>query len=263
MRGLTFLFSATLALSATLSFALQPQVAKMLLPVLGGSPSVWNLCLVFFQGVLFLGYCFAHWLTSQQRLTSQVLLLMALGVVASLFCLPIVLTESSGPASLDRLDPFWWQTATLTMHVGLPFLIVSTTGPLLQHWFSRTQHSRASDPYFLYVASNAGSLLGLLSYPVLIEPFLRLQAQATCWSAGFATLLVLIALCALACRRFALVTGDASSVQQANHTSEIPVPPGRAAQWIFCAFVPSSLSIGVTTYLVTEIASVPLLWVLP
>src|SRR5688572_28370565 len=157
----------------------QPLTGRILLPVLGGSPSVWSTCMVFFQTVLLLGYLYAHALSTRVPRSWQWLVhagvLIAAGVMLPL---PIDVGDP-GPA-----DPRWWVIRTLAATAGLPFFALSATAPLLQHWFSRTSDPRAADPYFLYAASNAGSLLGLPGY-LLIEPVAARSVQATGWAVSF------------------------------------------------------------------------------
>src|SRR6185369_13391922 len=156
--------------------------AKMLLPLLGGSPGVWNTCMVFFQATLLIAYLYAdvisHRLTAKQQALIHVIILACAFVV-----LPVRISPSAAPP-VD-INPIPWLLFTLTLTVGLPFFAVSTTAPLLQKWFSELGLTSSRDPYFLYAASNLGSLLGLLSYPFLIEPALSLKAQASDWQIAF------------------------------------------------------------------------------
>ncbi|MGH9938537.1 MAG: spermidine synthase, partial [Blastocatellia bacterium] len=165
-------------------------------------------------------------------------------------------------------QPVWWLLGRLLVMVGLPFFMLSTGGPLLQQWFSTTNHLAAKDPYFLYSASNLGSLIALLGYPLLMEPVLRLQQQAWLWAGGYALLLILIIACAMARWK----AGAASIESQAGP----PAPDGanaegqsdrltlrRRARWALLSFVPSSLMLGVTTHLSTDISPVPLMWIAP
>lgn len=262
MAFLIALFAGTLGLSAWLLFVLQPMVAKMLLPLLGGSPSVWNVSLVFFQGTLFLGYVFAHALARSKSIRIQGAILITVWLIAVIF-LPIRISESAGLSPLDRTNPFLWELGTLIFRVGLPFLALSVVAPLLQNWFSRTGHPAAADPYFLYIASNVGSLAALLIYPIGIEPFLPLSGQSNFWSLVFCFLGGLIAACALLSMRFALNFRPKRDLRVEPERKITPARLKRQARWVFWAFIPSSLSLSVTTYLVQEIASVPLLWILP
>ncbi|MBI4342442.1 MAG: fused MFS/spermidine synthase [Candidatus Omnitrophica bacterium] len=260
--GLLTLYAATLFLSAWLLFTVQPMAAKMLLPLLGGSPSVWNTCLVFFQAVLLLGYGYAHLLSTRLAPRSQVLAHAAV-LALPLLALPIHRPEAAIPPA--HANPTAWLLALLAAVVGLPFFVVSTSAPLLQRWFSRSGHRDAADPYFLYAASNAGSLLGLLAYPTLIEPTLTLTAQTRVWGLAYAGFAVLGVCCALTLWRNA---GPAP--QPAAWPGPIQ-PAGSSpralwrerAHWLALSAVPSSLLLGVTTYLSTDLAAVPLLWVVP
>ncbi|HUU85739.1 MAG TPA: fused MFS/spermidine synthase [Phycisphaerae bacterium] len=261
-------FTATLFVSALLLFLVQPMVGKMILPMFGGTPAVWNTCMVFFQAVLLAGYAYAHvttvWLgVRRQAVIHLVLLLIPLAA------LPIA--AASGPAPPAAANPAPWLLWRLLLTVGLPFFVVSTSGPLLQRWFAGTAHPSAGDPYFLYAASNAGSLLALLAYPLLIEPAFPLDAQAQVWTAGYVVLIVMAAGCAAAVWRTcspALATtprrptGVAATVGIPHTALAVPTLR-RRAHWVVLAFVPSSLMLGVTAHITTDLAAVPLLWVIP
>ena len=190
------LFALAIFLSATLLFIVQPLSGKILLPVLGGSPAVWSACLVFFQAVLLLGYLYAHALTTRVPQRWQWPVHVGVLIVAgTMLPLPIEIGEPGGA------DPRWWVLRTLAGTVGLPFFALSATAPLLQHWFSRTTNPGARDPYFLYAASNAGSLLGLLAY-LLVEPVATRSTQVTGWAMAFWGFAALVAACAYASVRY-------------------------------------------------------------
>jgi spermidine synthase len=271
-RSLTLLFGITLFVSAALLFSVQPMVAKMLLPLLGGTPAVWNTCMLFFQAALLAGYAYAL-LVSKWPFRQQValqLLLLALAFVS----LPIGLSASWVNSVPATSNPSFWLLTCLTVLVGLPFFIVSSNGPLLQKWFSQTDLTSARDPYFLYSASNAGSLIALLAYPILLEPNFDLRLQSRIWAAGYTALLLLVGTCGLALWHLhrrkikndpvdppltpPLVDPTPSLVERTATPSV-----GRRLRWLLLAFVPSSLMLGVTNYISTDIASVPLLWVIP
>ena len=183
------IFTLAIFASATLLFMVQPLTARILLPVLGGSPAVWSTCLVFFQAVLLLGYLYAHALGSRVAPRWQWLVHTAVLLAASvLLPLPVDVGEPGG------LDPRWWTLQALSATVGLPFFALSATAPLLQHWFSRTSDRRARDPYFLYAASNAGSLAGLAGY-LALEPMASRSGQAEGWTIAFWGVAALIAAC--------------------------------------------------------------------
>lgn len=263
---MTAIFTLTIFLSAALLFVIQPLVAKALLPVLGGSPAVWNTCMVFFQVTLLGGYAFSHVLTTRLRPRAQVLVHAAI-VLAAIALLPIVRPAGWTPPT-DSSQALWL-LGLLAVMAGLPFFVVSTAGPLLQRWFAGTTHRHAHDPYFLYAASNAGSLLGLLAYPVVIEPTLTLSTQARGWMVLYLALAAGLIACGVVhlvrARRDpgAPVGLHAEPVEVTGHARHGPVTVRRRLLWIALAFVPSSLMIGATQHLTTDIAAIPLLWVVP
>ena len=181
-------------------------------------------------------------------------------MIFSLFALPVALPLDATPPSEG--NPTFWLIWTLFLAIGLPFFVVSTTAPLLQKWFSQLGHRSSSDPYYLYAASNAGSLLALLSYPFLIEPNIGLVNQRLFWSVGYAVLCVLIIICAIALWR-SLPDFDTEETSETSD-EDIKAPSMRQQlHWLALAFVPSSLLLGLTQYISTDIAAVPLLWILP
>jgi SAM-dependent methyltransferase len=270
IRSLTavlLLYAFTLFTGATLLFVMQPMVGTMILPLLGGTPAVWSTCMVFFQAALLGGYAYAHALSSRLRPSRQVLVhVIALALpfaVLPLAVNPRLLRGGEANPVLDVLT-------LLSLSVGLPFLVVSATAPLLQKWFTHTGHRAARDPYFLYAASNLGSMLALLGYPALVEPRLHLQGsswltQTALWSLGYALLAGLTALCALIL--WWKPAAEPAPTPAEAETAPAPVEERlrwtRRLYWIVLAFVPSSLLLGVTTYITTDLAAVPLLWVLP
>jgi hypothetical protein len=256
-RSWTFwLYGAAIFTGAALVFVIQPMVAKMLLPSFGGTPAVWAISLVFFQGVLLAGYSLAHvsirlFGIRRQPIVQLVLLLLPLAA------LPIGLPANAAPGAGH--DPNLWLLWVLAVAAGLPFLVITTASPVLQRWFSASGHSASRDPYFLYAAGNVGSLLGLLAYPTLIEPRLTLSEQAQMWAIAYAVFVVLAALCATR-----VLSTTAASVPSAI----VPVHTAAIAwrvrlRWIGMAAIPSALMIGTSTYLSTDVAAVPLLWVIP
>ena len=261
------LYSVTMFTGATLLFVVQPMVGKMILPLLGGTPAVWSTCMVFFQAALLGGYAYAHastaWLSVRGQMLLHLVLLALPRAVLPLAVNPALLRGGEANPILDVL-------LLLSLAVGLPFLVVSATAPLIQKWFTHTGHRAAHDPYFLYAASNLGSMLALLGYPTLIEPRLHLRGegwltQTRLWSVGYLALAVLIALCMLTLWRRAPAPADGEP-EETERAEVPPEPPPGGAQylrWIALAFVPSSLMIGATTYVTTDIAAVPLLWVMP
>lgn len=247
-------FAASLFLSAFLLFSVQPVISRMALPRLGGSPSVWNTCVFFFQVALLLGYGYAHLIAGRLQLKAQVAL-QALALAIGLSVLPLSLGVDAPPTDAA---PVGWLLARLTFAVGAPFVAVAATAPLLQNWFSRTTHPHARDPYFLYAASNTGSLVALLSYPILIETTLDLPEQARFWSAGFIAAITAVVTCGVAAQRFA-----APALRPEAATEASLVGWAERLRWVLLAFVPSALMLAVTTYITTDIAATPLFWVGP
>jgi hypothetical protein len=254
-------FATALFLSAALLFAMEPMFAKMVLPLLGGSPSVWNTCLVFYQAALLAGYVYAHlavtWLGVRRQAAVHLVLL----------CLPwLVLPIARQTASqMTTSHPATWLLLVMTLSVGLPFFCVSATAPLLQAWFAATGHRSAKDPYFLYAASNLGSMLGLAAYPLLIEPRMTLAAQSWWWAAGYGLLMAMIAGCAtwLWRSRGPAPQPDEPPAAGREALDEAPLTLGRRLRWLALSIVPSSLLLGVTAHISTDIGSMPFLWVVP
>lgn len=253
------LYTAAIFLSAFLLFGVQPMFTKMVMPVLGGTPAVWSVAMVFFQSVLLLGYAYAHGLT--RRLDPRVaagvhLALMALVLVAGL---PIALGDTWG--SPPQQGQALWLIGVFAVSVGLPFFAVSANGPLLQAWFARTGHPHADDPYFLYGASNIGSLLALLAYPFLIEPTFTLDRQSALWTAGFVALMIAIAACALFLRPEK--TAGLASAAAKPEIVAAPVSLNDRLTWIGLSMVPSALLVATTAHVTNDVAAVPLIWVIP
>ena len=271
---MTLLFAITLFLSALLLFWVQPLAGKMVLPLLGGAPAVWNTCLLFFQASLLAGYGYVLASTRWLSARAQVLLHVALLLTAA-FALPVVINETR-VGTPDETHPAWWLLKTLALTAGPPFFALSASAPLLQNWFSRTRDPSAKDPYFLYAASNAGSLLALLAFPVLFEPTLTLGGQGRAWATGYGALVLLVVACAAvslragrgmaASRDARALTNDEDDARPTNDEGDARATTltlRRRLRWVLLAFVPSSLVLGVTTYVTTDLVAVPLLWVVP
>lgn len=264
---MAIIWSITIFLSAFLLFLVQPMMAKMILPMLGGTPAVWNTCMLFYQATLLAGYGYVHVLNSHVRPRHQLVVHLIL-LAAPLLLLPIGLPTGWVPP--DESNPVFWVLLLLTVAIGLPFFVLSTTAPLLQKWFSWTDHPSARDPYFLYAASNAGSMLALLSYPLAIEPVLPLRgtqrlSQTVLWSMGYGALVLLIGICAWFVRQASTGKGAATvdSASRPLATSSTSLPIRTLVRWIVLAFIPSSLLLGVTTHITLNVAAIPLLWVIP
>jgi hypothetical protein len=255
-----WLFTVTTFVSALLLFSIQPMFAKMVLPVLGGSPSVWAVALCFFQGALLAGYCYAHLVIRLIGARNSGIIHIAVCVLAFVV-LPIGLP--TGWIEPPPGEPYLWQLGLFTVGVGLPFFAVAANAPLLQAWFAATGHPHGRDPYFLYAASNLGSLIALLSYPLLLEPAFGLKALSGIWTMGFVVLVVLLVISFIAVR---MGTGAivAASGAPSDEAGDRPAPtwPARLT-WVGLALVPSALLTAFTTHVTTDVASAPLLWVLP
>jgi hypothetical protein len=249
------LYGATLFLSALLLFAVQPMFTKMVLPELGGAPTVWSVAMVFFQAALLGGYAYAHLVV--RRLPLGLGALAHLGVLAAAAAtLPIAIAQGFGAPPTTGIAP--WLIALFAASIGLPFAALAASAPLLQGWFAASGHVQARNPYVLYAASNLGSFAALIAYPFVIEPFLTLKEQAQLWSAGFALLAVLVAFAGLlVARQPGLGAGNApaAATPAIAHSTRLI--------WAALAAIPVGLVIAVTSYITTDIASAPFLWVLP
>jgi hypothetical protein len=294
------LFAVTLFVSASLLFLVQPMVGKMILPRLGGTPAVWNTCMFFFQGVLLIGYAYTHTLSTWQNRRRQVLVQMVVLLLPLLGFLPFGLGIWEPPAEENPIRSVLW---LLLGMIGLPFFVVSTSAPLLQRWFASTSHRAAKDPYFLYGASNLGSMLALLLYPLVVEPSFSVETQAVVWTGGYVVFVLLVMACAAAIWRsgqlrlevtgaappqamapaptltaetsaavtakprrgpvFATAKATTPLAGQVSQPALESIPAWRRLRWIGLAAVPSSLMLGMTTYLTTDIAAIPFFWVIP
>jgi hypothetical protein len=259
--ALPILFALTLFISASLLFCIEPMIAKMILPVLGGSPSVWSTCMVFFQGVLLTGYAYAYAMTAWLGLRRQVALHFGV-LLLPLLVLPFAITPGTVRAPSPDSNPSVWLLGLLLTSVGLPFFVGASTAPLLQKWFAETRHPAAKDPYFLYGASNLGSLIALLGYPILMEPSLRLAQQGLLWAVGYGVLAALTLICAVLVLRAPRALPHAIDESLSGAAASHPLVRQRLS-WVAFAFIPSSLLLGVTTYLSTDVASIPLFWIIP
>ncbi|MGB8059460.1 MAG: fused MFS/spermidine synthase [Pseudolabrys sp.] len=249
-------YVAAVFLSALLLFGVQPMFTRMVLPRLGGSPSVWSIAMVFFQSMLLVGYAYAHLLMSSRNRYVPIVVHIALLIVAAL-TLPLSIADSWGTPPTGAAAPFWL-LGLFAVSIGLPFFALAANNPLMQAWFAETRHPDARDPYFLYAASNIGSFLALLSYPILFEPVFTLRAQGRLWTIAFSVLIVLVAGCG------ALMLRNRRRIAASKKTAA-DTKPGWAVigRWIFISAVPSGLLVAVTAYVSTDIAAAPLLWVIP
>lgn len=249
------LFAVTVFTSAALVFLVQPMVAKLVLPLLGGSPSVWNTSMAFFQFTLLAGYFYAHLLQRLKSVQAQAIAHVTALVVAAI-ALPLRVNELAGPPSSEH--PNLWLLSVLALSIGAPFAVLSATAPLVQAWHARTiGAAEGKEPYVLYAASNLGSLIALLAYPAIVEPLSSLASQRHGWSGAYGLFILIIGALAIAVSRV-----RAAEAQVTDKTVARPSWRERAA-WVALAAIPSSLMLGVTTYITTDVASAPFLWVLP
>ncbi len=247
-------FVAAVFVSAGLVFLLQPIATRLVLPTLGGSPAVWNTAMVFFQAALLAGYLYAHLLQRIRRVEVQVAVHLGLLAVAAL-SLPLAITGLTGDP--DPARPIGWLLATLALSLGAPFIILSATAPLIQAWFARAQPGR--NPYALYAASNLGSFLALLAYPLLVEPLAALDAQRLGWTLGYGGFVAVILWLGWSLRpgRTAVAATDSPS------PASPPLSWRERGMLVLLAAAPSSLMLGVTAHMSTDVASAPFLWVAP
>lgn len=255
LRFLPGLYAATLFVSALLLFLIQPMFTKMVLPRLGGAPTVWSVAMVFFQAALLAGYGYAHVLIRRLSPWQGALVHFCL-LAGAAATLPIAISSQFGAPPSEGISI--WLIGLFSASIGLPFVALSASAPLLQGWFAGLDHAQARNPYVLYAASNLGSFAALFAYPVVVEPFLTLREQAQIWSTGFAVLAMLIA---------------AAAVLGSRHRSDAPAretlaevePTSWLARlcWTALAAIPVGLVISVTTYISTDVASAPFLWVIP
>src|SRR5918993_643931 len=281
---LMILFSVTIFVSASLLFLVEPMFAKFILPLFGSTPAVWTGSMMFFQMALLIGYLYVHATTVWLGARKQAVLHLAV-VLLPLLVLPLAVPADEWAPSSEA-NPIFLLLGLLLVSVGLPFFAISTTNPLVQKWLADTDHPAARDPYFLYRASNLGSVIGLLGYPLLVERELTLSNQGIWWSVGYGLLVVLVFASAIMLWRSnpapaqeqeekpESLSGDPVSGGGSPQSAEpsLEAPAGRLsgrptwlrrARWVGLTFVPSSLMLGVTAFITTDITPIPLLWVIP
>src|ERR671916_812513 len=281
---LMLLFSSTIFISAALLFLVEPMFAKFVLPSFGGTPAVWTGSMMFFQATLLVGYLYVHATTTWLGARRQAILHLVV-VLLPLLVLPLTVPSDEWAPS-SQANPIFLLLGLLAISVGLPFFAISTTNPLVQRWLADTDHPAARDPYFLYRASNLGSVIGLLGYPLLVEREFTLSNQGIWWSVGYGLLVVLVFTSAIMLWRSnpapaqeqeekpESLSGDPVSGGGSPQSAEpsLEAPAGRLsgrptwlrrARWVGLTFVPSSLMLGVTAFITTDITPIPLLWVIP
>ena len=254
-------FTCTILLSAFLLFWAQPLFAKMILPILGGSSAVWTTAMLFFQFTLLAGYVYAHFIGKMLAVKSQVLLhILLLGIAGIALPFYIDYATSENPEG----SPVFWLLSLAALTVGPPFFMVSATAPMLQRWFSLTYHQYADNPYFLYAASNLGSIVALLSFPTILEPFLGVHSQTACWQTGYYVLVALLIVVGFVTLKELKTEPRPSAVSAVPPQSdEYEISASRRLSWVFLAFVPSSMMLGLTSHVTTDIAPVAMFWIVP
>ncbi len=260
LRWLVWIFASTIFVSAFLVFQVQPIISKTILPWFGGSPAVWTTCMLFFQVVLFAGYTYAHLLN---KLQPRWQLVVHIGMLAgALLLLPI--TPSGAWKPRPDEEPTWRIMLLLAANVGLPYFLLSSTGPLVQAWFARTCGGHS--PYRLYALSNIGSLAALLSYPFLVEPAMNTRLQGSLWSIGFGLFALLCACCA-----FRMLRNGKRALREAALVGSAPVadlpdiPPswGQRFSWLLLPAFASVMLLATTNHVCQDVAVIPFLWILP
>lgn len=245
------LFSFTIFVSAFLLFFVQPLAGRMLLPTFGGSAIVWNASMMFFQALLLLGYIYAHFSIKRLGAKNQSKLHIALMIAAAVF-LPLSITPE---APQWDASPALFVIQTLLVSIGLPFFVLSASAPMLQSWYFSSDAPDADDPYWLYVASNIGSLLALLTYPFLIEPFLSITEQKWVWTGGYALLVLSVFGASFFVKK--------APAQETTPTATTSSSWSERGLWTLLAFIPSSALLGYTAHITTDISAIPLFWVVP
>ncbi len=259
-------FLAATFLSAALIFVIQPMFTRFVLPRLGGAPSVWSVAMAFFQAVLFAGYLYAHLLARNTSARTSVVV-HCIVTATALIWLPLGIASGWGqpPATGEAI----WLLGLFAASIGIPYLALSANGPLLQSWFARATHGTGANPYALYAVSNGGSFLALLSYPLAIEPLMTIVGQSRLWSVGYLLLMLLI----LTCGALVWVSRPAlASVHSGDNAGEDAPWQGtreqapslvELAKWSALSAVPTALLVAVTAQISTDIAAIPLVWVVP
>jgi spermidine synthase len=241
--------TCTVFFSAALLFSMEPLVGRLLTPHFGGAAHVWLTCLMFFQAMLLLGYLYAHFLAN--RLGYWHLLLL---------CLPMVNLPLQASAKTDAHAPLMAILAALTLHVALPFIALSTTAVVAQTWLFRSSLGKRRDPYPLYAASNAGSLIALIGYAFLVEPFVGVRTQSVAWSAGYIVYILLVVVTwfqVRPCKKPLAAISDSTAYQKK--------PESKVAylQWALLSMLPSAFLLAMTNYISLEVGSFPFVWVIP
>src|SRR5271168_2860432 len=251
MNRRRLLFASVVFLASLLLFLVEPIAARQLLPDLGGSATVWIACLVFFQTALLFGYLYAHWLARRPSFIVYLCLLLLAVAAAILWVLRSLLGENGAS------HPIFTVFSALSFSIGLPFLVLSSTSPLLQVWWARLETGKI--PYRLYALSNVGSLLALALYPSVIEPRFTLHAQRLGWCCGFAIFAILSAL--LAVKTHFTTAGSPQAID--DDLSAPRSPRSHKLLWVLLPMGAAMQLSAVTSYITSNLAAIPLLWILP
>ncbi|MDX2105991.1 MAG: fused MFS/spermidine synthase [Candidatus Melainabacteria bacterium] len=258
---LVLVFVMSIFVSASCMFIIEPVIAKMLLPSLGGAGNVWNTCVFFFQLILLLAYLYAHFLNSN-KLSAQARAVIHLGVIwLAAYFLPIKM-----PAAIpDAKHPYFWLLSALIQSIGAIFFALASTAPVLQKWYASTHGPKAKDPYFLYAASNLGSLIGLLSYPFVIERHMGLAMQTNALTSVYFAFAFLVTLCTAFYAYQGKNAPEAiDSSQDADQSTESTAPTKKQyLQWLYLTILPASLVLGMTSFVTCELSAFPLFWMIP
>lgn len=257
-RRLSWIYAATSFVSALLIFQVQPLISKYILPWFGGTPGVWSVCMLFFQMLLFAGYAYAHVISRHLSSGRQFLLHLAL-IVLAVALLPIAPSQHWKPEGSE--DPTWRILCMLAASVGLPYFILSSTGPLVQAWFSRAVPE--ASPYRLYSLSNTGSVLGLVTYPFVVEPLLTTETQAAVWSLGFVLFAVSCTACAWITRRSSGAATWKPARDTTGNLAVVPLSRVDRAMWFGLSACASIMLLATTNQVCLDVAVIPFLWVLP
>jgi spermidine synthase len=256
--AMTMIYGATIFLSAFLLFTVQLLIGKVMLPYFGGSPSVWITSMMFYQILLLAGYIYAHVLGTRIRPSLQPILHLSLFIASIVFIHFTIPAERAAGASSS---PVMTQLILMSGLVGLPFFVLSATAPLIQRWFFLATPQADQKVYLLYATSNLGSFLALLAYPFIVEPLLNVSDQILIWRVMQVSLFFMFTLCGLA------VLNSKKAIAKSEHAATIesatPIKFERILLWLALAALPSSLSLGVTMTITTDIASIPLVWIIP
>ncbi|UGY13404.1 fused MFS/spermidine synthase [Bradyrhizobium septentrionale] len=255
VRFAPLVYPVALFLSALLLFAIQPMFAKMVLPRLGGAAAIWSVAMVFFQSALLLGYAYAHLLC--RMLSPGLSALVHLGLLAiAATTLPIRIAYGFEAPPQGGLE--LWLLTLFAASIGLPFVALAATAPLLQNWFAASGHPHAANPYLLYAASNLGSFAALMTYPFIVEPLATLHSQVQAWSVGYFLLVLLIATAAVMVAR-----ADKPAIRETTADTTAASKIAERAMWTVLAAIPAGLVVAVTAAISVDLAAAPFLWVLP